>query len=130
MAALTDAAAQQVLNWVTAQPTTAPVAPLVVALETVAGDDVTPGVEVTGGGYARQLYIPVLASTASGVTSVRNAQLIRFENMPAITVVAFAIYDSAPTPFRWLYAALTTPRTFSAGDPAEFAIGELVITGR
>lgn len=129
MAALTDAAAQQVLNWLTAQPATAPVSPLIVALETVAGNDVGPGTEVTGGGYARQLFTPSAPTTAAGVTSVRNAQLIRFENMPAVTVVAFAIYDSAASPIRWLYAQLTTPRTFSAGDPAEFSIGELVVTG-
>jgi hypothetical protein len=129
MAALTDAAAAQVLQWVTAQAATAPVAPLVVALETVQGDDVTPGTEVVGGGYTRQLYVPTTPTTAAGITSVRNAQLIRFENMPAVTVVSFSIWDSAPTPFRWLYAPLSTARTFAAGDPAEFAIGELVITG-
>lgn len=129
MAALTDAAAAITLNWLTGQPASGPVAPMVVGLETVAGNDVNPGTEVTGGGYTRQLFVPTAATTASGVTSVRNAQLIRFENMPAVTVVAFVIWDSAPTPFRWLYAPLTTPRTFAAGDPAEFAIGELVVTG-
>lgn len=129
MAALTDDAAVQVLNWITAQSATAPVPPLVVALETIMGDDTAAGIEVIGGGYTRQLFIPVTAATAAGVTSVRNAQLIRFENMPAVTVVSFAIYDSAPTPFRWLWAPLTTSRTFDAGDPAEFAIGELVVTG-
>jgi hypothetical protein len=97
MAALTDAAAAQVLQWVTAQAATAPVAPLVVALETVQGDDVTPGTEVVGGGYTRQLYVPTTPTTAAGITSVRNAQLIRFENMPAVTVVSFSIWDSAPT---------------------------------
>jgi hypothetical protein len=129
MAALTDAGAQQVLAWLTAQPATAPTSPLLVALETVAGTSSVAGTEVTGGGYVRQLFTPSLVTTSAGVTSVRNASLVRFENMPAVTVVAFAIWDSAATPTRWLYAPLTTSRTFNAGDPAEFAIGQLVVTG-
>lgn len=129
MSALTDAGAERVLNWLTGQTTIPPVTPLYVALLTTAGDDVTAGTEVTGGGYGRQIYSPTIASTAGGVTTVRNANLIRFENMPAVQVVAFAIYDDAPTPFRWFYANLTTPRTFEAGDPAEFGIADLVIAG-
>lgn len=129
MSALTDAGAERTLNWLTGQTTTAPVTPLVVALLTAAGDDVNAGTEVVGGGYGRQNYSPTVASTAGGVTTIRNANLIRFENMPAVTVVAFAIYDSAPTPFRWFYANLSTARAFNAGDPAEFGIADLVIAG-
>jgi hypothetical protein len=130
MAALTDAAAERTLNWMTGQAAVAPVTPLRVALLTTLGDDVTAGVEVTGGGYVRQAFIPTAASTdGSGQTTVKNSALIRFNNMPAVTVVGFAIYDSAGTPFRWVYAALSAPRSFSLGDPAEFAVGDLVITG-
>jgi hypothetical protein len=43
-------------------------------------------------------------------------------------VVGIEIWDSAATPFRWHWSPLATSRTFVAGDPAEFAIGELVIT--
>jgi len=129
MAALTDSSAERVLNWIMAQATVAPVGPMQIALLTIAGDDVNPGTEVVGGGYSRQVYVPTPAATAGGVTTVRNTNLIRFENMPSGIVVAFAVYDSAPTPWRWLHALLTTARTFDAGDPAEFAIGELVVTG-
>ncbi len=130
MAALSDAAAERVLNWMTGQSTVAPVTPLRVALLTTLGDDVTPGVEVTGGGYGRVTFIPTGAGTdGAGNTTVRNSTLIRFNNMPAVTVVGFAIYDSAGTPFRWVYAPLSAPRSFSLGDPAEFAVGDLVITG-
>jgi hypothetical protein len=129
MAALTDTAAERTLNWSTGQSAVSPVTPLRVALLTQVGDDVTSGVEVTGGGYTRQTFFPTVAATdVNGVTSVKNAQLIRFNNMPAVTVVGFAIYDSATTPFRWFYATLSAPRTFSLGDPAEFAVGDLVIT--
>jgi hypothetical protein len=130
MAALPDVAAERVLNWITGQPTAAPVTPLRVALLTTLGDDVVPGVEVTGGGYTRQTFVPTGAATGGdGQTTVRNAQLIRFNNMPAVTVVGFAVYDSSTTPFRWVYAPLSAPRTFALGDPAEFAVGDLVITG-
>lgn len=130
MAALSDTAAERVLNWMTGQTTTAPVTPLRVALLTTLGDDVTPGVEVTGGGYTRQTFLPTPASTDGvGQTTVKNSTLIRFNNMPAVTVVGFAIYDSATTPFRWVYASLSAPRSFSLGDPAEFAVGDLVLSG-
>ncbi len=130
MAALTDAAAERTLNWMTGQPAVAPVTPLKVALLTTLGDDTTAGVEVTGGGYGRVTFIPTAAGTdGAGNTTVKNATLLRFTNMPAVTVVGFAIYDSAGTPFRWVYAPLSAPRSFSLGDPAEFAVGDLVITG-
>jgi hypothetical protein len=130
MAALTDTAAERVLNWMTGQAAVAPVTPLRVALLTTLGDDITAGVEVTGGGYVRQTFIPTAAVTdASGNTTVKNSTLIRFNNMPAVTVVGFSIYDAATTPFRWVYAALSAPRTFSLGDPAEFAAGDLVLVG-
>ena len=130
MTALTDVAAERVLNWITGQPTAAPVTPLRVALLTTLGDDAIAGVEVTGGGYTRQTFTPTAAATGGdGQTTSRNASLIRFNNMPAVTVVGFAIFDSATTPFRWVYAPLSAPRTFALGDPAEFAVGDLVITG-
>lgn len=130
MSALTDVAAERVLNWLTGQGTTAPVLPLKVALYTVAGDDTATGTEVVGGGYARQTFTPAPASTTGGgITTVRNSNLIRFNSMPAVTVVSFAIFDSAGTPFRWLHSLLSAPRTFDLGDPAEFAIGELVVAG-
>jgi hypothetical protein len=119
-----------VLNWMTGQPATPPVPPLRVRLLTTLGDDVTPGVEVTGAGYGPVTFFPTAAATdGAGNTTIKNATLIRFNNMPAVTVVGFAIYDSANPAFRWVYAPLSSPRSFSLGDPAEFAVGDLVITG-
>jgi hypothetical protein len=130
MASLTDFAAEQVLGWLTGQSVVEPTTPLMVALLTVSGTDVAAGTEVTGGGYVRQQFIPNVPSTSTGgATTVKNATVIRFNNMPDVTVNAFAVYDSSPTPIRWVYALLSTPRTFTLGDPAEFAVGDLVITG-
>lgn len=128
MAALTDAGAVSMLQWLTDQtPTNVPTGPFEVALLTASGDDVSAGTEVSGGGYARQPFTPTAPATAGGVTSLSNNNLIRYENMPGVTVNAFAIYDSLG--FRWVHAALSTPRTFVGGDPGEFAEGELVVTG-
>lgn len=129
MTALSDVAAERVLAWLTGQATTAPTMPLMVRLVTVNGDDVTAGTQVngSGNGYVPQQFTPGAVVTLTGVTQVKNADVIRFNNMPAVTVVGFEIWDSAVTPFRWEWAPLSTPRAFDAGDPAEFAAGELVI---
>lgn len=127
MTALTDTGENRTLNWLTGNTTTAPVLPLKVRLMTVNGTDATVGTEVTGGSYAAQTVTFTTAS--SGQAS--NSALIRFDNMPDIGgsgVVGFEIWDSAGTPIRWWHASLTTPRTYVAGDAAEFPIGELVLS--
>lgn len=130
MAALTDTAEDQTLNWLTGQTAgnvaVPPTMPLRVALIRVVGDDATPGTEVVGGSYARQpaTFAPSSAGQAA------NTALVRFDNMPDIGapgVVGFEIWDSAGTPKRWWLAPLTTPRTYVAGDAAEFPAGELVL---
>lgn len=130
MTALTDTAAERTLNWLTGQSTTAPTMPLMVRLVTLIGNDVAAGTEVngSGNGYTPKQYTPGAAATLAGVTQVKNTNVIRFDNMPTCTVVGFEIWDSAATPFRWEYALLTEARPFIAGDAAEFAIGELVVT--
>lgn len=126
MAALTDTAENSTLAWLTGNTATAPVLPLKVALMRVIGDDATAGTEVTGGSYARQSA--AFSVPSAGQSS--NSALVRFDNMPdlgAPGVVAFEIWDSAGTPKRWWWAPLTTPRTYVAGDAAEFPAGELVL---
>lgn len=127
MTALTNTGEDRSLNWLTGNTTTAPVMPLKVRLVTVLGTDSTNGTAVTGGSYADQ---PAdFSVSASGQSS--NEFLIRFDNMPDIGapgVVGFEIWDSAGTPIRWWHAPLTTPRTYVAGDAAEFPPGELVLS--
>lgn len=127
MTALTDTGEDRTLNWLTGNTTTAPVLPLMVRLMTTNGTDSTPGTQVTGGGYAPQPGD--FSVSSSGQSS--NEFLIRYDNMPDISapgVVGFEIWDSAATPIRWWKAALTTPRTYVAGDAAEFPPGELVLS--
>lgn len=124
MASLTDTAENRVLDWLTGNPTTAPTAPLKVALLTANGSDSAAGTEVTGGSYARQTVTFDVA--ASGATA--NTSLIRFTGMPTCTVTGAAIYDSAATPVRWFHGALAAPKTLTSGDVFEFAVGDLDLT--
>lgn len=126
MTALSNTAEDRTLNWLTGNPTTAPVLPLRVALVTVLGTDAAPGTEVTGGSYTRQTAAFATSSNGQGA----NTALLRFNNMPDVPapgVVGFEIWDSATTPIRWWHAPLTTARTYAAGDAAEFPAGELVL---
>lgn len=130
MTALTDVAENQTLNWLTGQTAgnapVPPVLPLKVALVTVQGNDASVGTEVAGAGYARQNA--TFGPAASGQSA--NTNLVRYDNLPDIPspgVVGFEIWDSGATPRRWWWAALTTPRTYAAGDAAEFPAGELVL---
>ena len=91
--------------------------PVKVALMTANGNDSTPGTEVSGGGYSRQDV--TFSAAASGSTS--NAAAVEFTNMPACTVVGIEIYDSAGTPKRLAFGALTSAKTLSSGDTLRFA---------
>lgn len=94
------------------------------ALMTANGSDSAAGTEVTGGSYARQTI--VFDAAASGAT--QNTSAISFTGMPAVTVVGIEIYDSAGSPKRLMYGALTTSRTVTAGDTVQFAIGAIDVT--
>lgn len=123
MSDLTDGAEARTLNWLTGQSTTAPTTPLKAALMTVNGSDSAAGTEVTGGSYARQ-NITLSTVSGSNPTTCSNSAIVRFDGMPACTVVGVEIWDSNGTPFRWWWKGGLN-REFLAGDAAEFAVGEL-----
>lgn len=116
------------LNWLTGNATTAPTLPLKVRLMTANGSDSANGTEVAGGGYTPQDFAAdAVSGDGEAVGAVNNA-VIRFEDIAnPTTVVGFELWDSAGTPFRWHWAALTTPRTVTDGV-LEFAEGALAIT--
>ncbi len=122
---LTDAAENLALDWlnVVGSPTR-PTSPLKVALLTAAGNETSAGTEVTGGSYARQNV--TFGAASSGASA--NTNLIEFTDMPAATVVALAVYDSAGSPFRIWHGALTAPKTVNAGDVFRIAIGDLDVS--
>ncbi len=126
MSSLTDDAETRVANWLAGKPDvdSAPVLPYQVALLTALGSDAEAGTEVSGGSYARQ-EVDFGQTTGSMIT---NTALIRFENLPAGTVVGVDIYDSAATPVRWFHGGLAQSREIQAGDPLEFGAGAIRLT--
>jgi len=120
---LSSAAAGKLLdhvNGVTAF--TEPTTPLKLRLYTVIGTSTAEGTVVTGGSYVAQT---ITMGAQSGL-SAANTNTIDFVNMPACTVVAVEIWDSAGTPVRLWWGPLTSPKTLSAGDTLEFAVSSVV----
>jgi hypothetical protein len=91
--------------------------PIKLALMTANGSDSAAGTEVTGGSYARQ----TIAFDAASSGSISNNALISFTDMPSCTVVGIEIYDSAGSPKRLAYGALTSSRTVTSGDTVQFS---------
>lgn len=98
--------------------------PIKLALVTANGNDASAGTEVTGGSYARQ----TIAFSAAAGGSIANSGVISFTGMPACTVVGIELYDSAGSPKRLAYGALTSSRSITAGDTVQFAIGTITLS--
>lgn len=95
-----------------------------VALFTVSPGEAGGGTEVAGGSYARQ--VATFTASSGGATS--NTANIDFADMPAVTVVAVAIFDALTSGNMLLYGSLTTPRTLTAGDTLRIPTGDLDIS--
>jgi hypothetical protein len=136
MAALDNNAENDTLKWLIGDASAvAPVLPLKVALCTNdLVDDSVVGQEVQNSGGSSYSRVEVsFGAVSSG--QVANDETVRFENMPDLPITgstggvrSFEIWDSAsPTPRRWWYALLSTPRSYAAGDAAEFPGQQLVL---
>jgi hypothetical protein len=125
---LTDTAEARALNWLTGNATTAPVLPLMVRLMSANGSDATPGTEIVNSGGSTYTPQSVAFPVASGTTQTANSADVAFANMPSATVVGTEIWDSAGTPIRWWWGALTAQKTTNLGDTAKFLAGALVLT--
>ena len=102
----------------------APTTPMKLALDTANGTATAAGTEVTGGSYARQTI--TFSAASAGATS--NSAQINFTSMPAATVTGVEVYDSAATPVRKWFGALTTSKTTSAGDTISFSVSSVSAT--
>lgn len=103
---------------------TAPTTPMKLALATTASTASAAGTEVTGGSYARQ----TIAFTTSAGSGVSNSGAVTYTNMPAATTTHVDVYDSAGTPRRGWFGALTASKTTASGDTLSFAIGAVTVT--
>jgi hypothetical protein len=125
MAGFTDYLEDLTLNHFFGAVAYTPVTTLYVALYTTTPVDAgTGGVEVTGGSYARQ----TIAFGASAAGVIANTGTITYTNLPACTVVGFAILDALTAGNMLTADALTTTRTFAVGDNATFAVGDLTVS--
>src|SRR5882757_5748948 len=94
--------------------------PINLRLMTANGTNTSAGTEVTNAGgstYAAQDTTGKWASAASG--SIATNAAITFTNMPGtggITTNGIELWDSAGTPLRVWWGALTTPKTTGLGD--------------
>jgi hypothetical protein len=81
----------------------------------------------TGGGYVAGTGItPVTFAPVSG-GGVSNSAALTQTNMPATTIVGGELWDSASTPARKWFGALSASKIVNAGDTFTVAIGSLTV---
>lgn len=86
------------------------------------------GTEISGGSYVAQgqdLTHALPATATAG--SVTNTTAINYTGMPAKTINAVELWDSAGTPKRKWFGSIT-PKTTNAGDTLSFAAGSITIS--
>ena len=66
------------------------------------------------------------ATGSAGVAS--NTGAVTFNSMPACTVTAVELWDSAGTPVRLWWGPLTASKTLNSGDTFQFDIGSLSVS--
>lgn len=125
---LTDAAENLVLEFLlSARTATRPTLPLKLKLMTANGSDSAAGTELgTSGGYTAGGATVVFGTAASAGSIATTADVI-WTNMPAATIVGVEIWDTAGTPVRIAYGALSASKTTNSGDTFTIALGALTI---
>lgn len=125
MSDMTNYLEKKLLDHVLRNTVYTPPAVIYLALFTGAPGEAGGGTEVSGGSYARDNVNFTAADTELGTTSNNDALL--FSNMPACTVVAFALMDALTAGNALWTKVLSTPRVVGAGDNLTVAAGELVV---
>jgi hypothetical protein len=120
--ALDQTRANQILDAIHAVTTlVASTAPIHTRFMTANGSSTSNGTELaTGGGYTQGTGAPSATwnAAASGTSS---KQALSVTNMPATTIVGIEEWDSAGTPKRQEFGALTASKTTASGDTLSFA---------
>lgn len=102
----------------------APTTPIKARLMTANGSATSAGTEVTGGSYASQSM--AFGSASAGAAA--NSGTVSYTGMPAVTVVGVELWDSAGTPRRQWWGALTANKTTNSGDTFSFAASSVTAT--
>lgn len=128
MAALVEVEATALLNASFGKVTyTAAVTPMMLRLMTANGTGTSAGTQVSGGSYAPANLTTALGSNAAA-GSISNTAVINYTAMPAVTVTGVEVWNSAGTPVRKWFGALTTSQTTNSGDTVSFAAGTITVT--
>lgn len=102
----------------------APTTPIKARLMTANGSATSAGTEVTGGSYASQSM--AFGSASAGAAA--NSGTVSYTGMPAVTVTGLELWDSAGTPRRQWWGALTANKTTNSGDTFSFAASSVTAT--
>jgi hypothetical protein len=102
-------------------------------LMTANGSSATAGTELgtgagggTGAGYTAGGQAVTFASASAG--SASPTATVRWDNMPATTITGIELWDSAGTPKRFQFAALTASKTLASGDSFELPVANFTET--
>lgn len=131
MPALNQAHANNILdaslgNSSVAQTFTASTMPIKCRLMTANGSGTANGTELaTSAGYTAGTGAPTASFAAASAGSKASNADVTVTNMPAATIVGVELWDSAGTPVRKWYGALTASKTTNAGDTFTIASGSL-----
>lgn len=107
---------------------TATTSPVKLRLMSANNSSTAAGTEISGGGYTAggSSLTAVLGSVSAG--SVTNTSTLSYTNMPAVTTVGVEVWDSAGTPIRKWWGALTSNKATAAGDTLSFAASSITLT--
>jgi hypothetical protein len=122
--ALTTTADNKLLDHVLLTTSYTPSTPLKLALMTTNGSAGSAGTEATGGSYSRQ----TIAFSAASSGSAGNSGTVTFSSMPGSTIVGLEIYDSAGSPVRLFWGALTVSKVLASGDSIAFPAGSIILS--
>lgn len=100
--------------------------PMHCRLMTAAGTSTSNGTELgTSGGYTAAAGAPTFTTAAASAGSEASNSAITVTNMPATTIPAIEIWDSAGTPLRKQLGNLSSSKTTNSGDTFSIASGSL-----
>jgi len=126
MAALDRAFARQLIDAsVATTAITAVTSPIKCRLYTSSGTAAAAGTEVSGGSYVSQTVAFAAATNVDPPVASSTTSPLSFTSMPACTVVAVGLYDSAGTPRRLWFGDLAASKVLNSGDTFQIAAGSL-----
>lgn len=126
---LPDTIENLVLTWLfTSSAATRPTtSTLKLRLMTANGSDASAGTELaTSGGYTAGGATVTFGTPSAG--SITTTADVTWTNMPATTIVGVEVWDTAGTPLRLAYGALSASKTTNSGDTFNVATGQLTIS--